>query len=124
MAVWRETERHARKRFPSVRRLLERQRDGEVRTLREVLRIGQEVADDSRECGVGRPEAGGEEVAERAGDLGSDDGRDQGSSPSSLPNRGSDDSMFGLPIIDGGSTFLSRPRTSLADGSSSSCGNT
>lgn len=106
MAVRRKPERHVWKRLTAFRRLLERQRDGEVRALREVVGIGQEVADDAGECGVGRPEAGGEEVAERAGDLGRDDGGYQESSPSSLSKRGSADSMFGLPMINGGSPSL------------------
>ena len=91
------------KRLAALRRLLERQGDGEVRPLREILRLGQEVVDGVRECGVGRTEAGGQEVAERARDLGGDDGRNQESSPSSLSKRGSADSMFGLPMINGGS---------------------
>ena len=103
VTVRREPERHVGERLAALRRLLERQGDGEVRPLGEVLRLGQEVVDDVCECGVGRPEAGGQEVAERPRDLGGDDGGDQESSPSSLSKRGSADSMLGLPMINGGS---------------------
>ena len=76
VVVGREPERHLRERLPALRHLLERQGDGEIGPLGEVVRLGQEVVDDVRQSGVGRPEAGGEEVAQRAGDLVGDDGRD------------------------------------------------
>ena len=65
---------NVRKRITAFRCRLKRQRDGEVRPLGEVFRLGEEVVDDVRERGVRWTEAGGEEVAERAGDLGGDDG--------------------------------------------------
>ena len=76
MAVRSEPERHVRERLAALGRLLERQGDGEERSLGEVFRIRQEVVDDVGQRGVGRPEAGREEVTERAGDLGGDDGGD------------------------------------------------
>ena len=100
VAVRREPERYVRERLAPLGRLQERQRDGEVRPLGEVFRIRQKVVDDVGQRGVGRPEAGREEVTERAGDLGGDDGGYQDSSPSSLSKRGSADSMFGLRMTE------------------------
>ena len=76
VAVRREPQGHFRERLARFRRRLERQGDGEVRPLRQVLGVGEEVVHDRRQRGVRRREAGGEEVAERARDLRGDDGGD------------------------------------------------
>ena len=73
-----EPERNFRERLAALRGRREGQGDGEVRPLGEVPGLGQEVVHHARERRVGRPEAGGEEVAERAGDFGGDDGGDHG----------------------------------------------
>lgn len=68
-----EPEPYGREGLNALRRLVERQGNGGVRPLGEVVRLGQEVVVDARQRRVGLPEGGGEEVAKRGGDLGGDD---------------------------------------------------
>ena len=59
VAVRSEPEGHLRERLAALGRRLERQRDGEIRPLGEVVGLGEEVVDDVRERGVRWTEAGG-----------------------------------------------------------------
>ena len=76
VAVRGEPERHLRERLAALRGAPEGKRDGEIRPLDEVLGVREEVRYDARKLRTRRPEAGGEEVTQGAGDFGRDDGGD------------------------------------------------
>ena len=84
MAMGRMAERNFRKRLAAFRGTLEGQGDGKVGPLGQVLSVRQKVVDNASQRRVGRTEAGGEKVLERAGDLGGDGGWNHGGSIASL----------------------------------------
>ena len=65
-----EAERRLGERLPAFRGALKRQLDGEIRTLEQVVGVGEEVVDYGRQRGIRRPEAGSEKVLQSAANLG------------------------------------------------------
>ena len=85
IAVWGESEGHLRERLAAFGCATEGQGEGEIQPLHEVLGVRERVDDDARELRARRSEAGGQGVAEGAGDPGRDDGRDHEGSPNPGP---------------------------------------
>ena len=71
-----EAERRFGERLAAVRGTLKRQLDVEIRTLEQVVGVGEEVVDHGGEGGIRRSEAGSEKVLQGAGDLGGEGGGD------------------------------------------------
>ena len=65
-----EAERRLGERLPTFRGALERQLDGEIRALEQVLGVGEEVVDHGGQRSIRRPEAGSEKVLKSAANLG------------------------------------------------------
>ena len=76
VAVRGESERHPRERLAALRRTPEGKPDGEIRPLDEILGVREEIVHYPPELRARRPEAGGREVTQGAGDFGLDDGGD------------------------------------------------
>ena len=89
MPMGRMAKGNFRKRFAVFRRTLEGQVDGQVWPFGQVLSIRQKVIDNAGQRRVGRTEAGGEKILERAGDLGGDGGWNHWGSIVGLPLWGS-----------------------------------